>query len=456
VRPVVIVSNRGPLSYRVDDDGSLVASRGAGGLVTGLAPLVADGDSTWIASALSDADRTAAASGVTEAEGFRARLLPHDPAVLRMAYDVVGNSVLWFVHHGLFELPRRPRFDRRFREAWDAYRAYNDAFARAVAETAPTDAVVLVQDYHLSLLARLLPPERDDLALVHFSHTPFAGPELLGVLPDPYRAELLSGMTAHHACGFHTERWRRRFLASCAEFGAAEPATFVSPLAPDPVDLEGVAGSEACATWVDALDQQHGDRRLIVRVDRMELSKNVLRGFLAFDELLEQWPQWRGRVSFAAAIYPSREGLAEYLAYRQEIDHLVERVNARWGRPGWDPIVLYTDDDYARSMALLRRYDVLVVNPLADGMNLVAKEGPQVNERDGVLVLSTEAGAWDELHDASLSVHPCDVSATAEALAEALELDPDERSRRARVLRRRVTSRTPRDWLDDQLAAAKA
>jgi trehalose 6-phosphate synthase len=453
---VVIVSNRGPLSYRVDDDGALAAVRGAGGLVSGLAPLVADHRSTWIASALSDADRQAAASGVSEAEGFRVQLLPHDPEVLRMAYDVIGNSVLWFVHHGLFELPRRPRFDRRFREAWDAYRTYNQTFARAVAETAPSDAVVLVQDYHLSLLASRLADERRDLTLVHFSHTPFAGPELLGVLPDPYRAELLAGMTAHHACGFHTERWRHRFLASCVEFGAPKTSTFVSPLAPDPEDLRATAEAEACARWRSALDERHGDRRLIVRVDRMELSKNVLRGFLAFDELLELWPEWRGRVTFAAAVYPSREGLPEYLAYRQEIEHLVERVNQRWGGDGWEPIVLYTDDDYARSVALLQRYDVLVVNPLADGMNLVAKEGPQLNQRDGVLVLSTEAGAWDELHEASLSVHPCDVSATAEALVAALELPAPERARRAEELRRLVVLRTPRNWLDDQLAAATA
>jgi trehalose 6-phosphate synthase len=263
-------------------------------------------------------------------------------------------------------------------------------------------------------------------------------------------------MTAHQACGFHTERWRQRFLASCAEFGSAKTTTFVSPLAPDPEDLRAASATEACARWGVALEERHGGRSLIVRVDRLELSKNVLRGFLAFDEVLEHWPHWRGRVTFAAAVYPSREGLAEYLAYRQEVEHVAERVNQRWGTDDWEPIVLYTDDDYARSVALLQRYDVLVVNPLADGMNLVAKEGPQVNRRDGVLVLSTEAGAWDELHEASLSVHPCDVSATAEALVTALEQPPAERARRAAELRRLVTRRTPRDWLDDQLAAASA
>ena len=181
-RPVVIVSNRGPVSFRRDEHGELVAKRGAGGLVSGIGPLVAGTGATWIAAAMSDADREAAAGGVIEAEGFRVRALDLDPDDFRLAYDVVCNAVLWFVHHGLFETARRPRFDRRWREAWAAYRRVNDAFADAVVADAPDGAAVLIQDYHLCLVAPRVAERRPDLTLVHFSHTPFAPPELLRVL----------------------------------------------------------------------------------------------------------------------------------------------------------------------------------------------------------------------------------------------------------------------------------
>ncbi len=209
-RPIVIVSNRGPLSFRPGDDGRPEARRGAGGLVSGLAPLVAGTDTTWIASAMSDVDRQVAAEGVVRAEGFQVRLLPIDPTTYRMAYDVVGNATLWFVHHGLFDLARRPRFDHRFAEAWAAYRAMNTSFADAVADHAPEGAAVLVQDYHLTLLGPVLAERRPDLRTVHFTHTPFAGPDLIRVLPDAVAGELLEGLAGHHACGFHTRPLGRR------------------------------------------------------------------------------------------------------------------------------------------------------------------------------------------------------------------------------------------------------
>ncbi|MEZ5231351.1 MAG: trehalose-6-phosphate synthase [Acidimicrobiales bacterium] len=456
VRPLVIVSNRGPVSFRRTPDGALQARRGGGGgLVSGLAPLVAGTDTIWIASALTEDDRAGAAGGLQEVEGFRVLLVAHEPEVLRQAYDVVGNAVLWFIHHGLFELARRPRYDLQFRQAWASYAAYNQRFADAVVETAPPGAIVLVQDYHLSLLAPRVVQRRPDLSLVHFAHTPFAGPELLNLLPDPYRRELLEGLAANEACGFHTDRWRKRFVASCAEFDVPAPATFVASLAPDGEDLAAVKATPACAAWLRRFEERFDGLQLIVRVDRIELSKNIVRGFWAYEELLERWPEHRGRVCFMASIYPSREGLAEYLAYRQEVEHLVERINGRFGTADWQPIVLETSDDFPRSVALLSRYDVLLVNPVSDGMNLVAREGPQVNDRDGVLVLSTETGAWEELGDVAFGVHPCDVSATAEVLAGALALRPEDRRARAQRLVKVAASRTPVDWLQGQLDAVR-
>ena len=453
-RPIVIVSNRGPLSFRPGDGGELVARRGAGGLVSGLAPLVIDTDTTWIAAAMSDGDRAAAARGVVEAEGFRTRLLAIDPATYRMAYDVVCNATLWFLYHGLFDLARRPRFDHRFAEAWDAFRAVNATFADAVVAEAPEGAIVLVQDYHLALLGPLVRDRRPDLRTVHFSHTPFAPPELLRVLPDRYRLELLEGMAGHDACGFHTRRWAEEFAAGCADAGIDAATPFVAPLAPDPDDIGAVAASPACVRAGAELDRILGDRMLITRVDRIELSKNLLRGFHAFDDLLDRYPEWRERVVFGAFVYPSREGLPEYLAYRQEVESLIERVNGRWRAPGWEPILADLSDDFPRSVAALRRADVLLVNPIRDGLNLVAKEGPLVNDRDGLVALSPEAGVWDELAGAVRRVHPYDVAGTADVLAAALATPPIERAAEAAELRRRAGLRRPVDWLADQLGAA--
>ena len=450
--PVVLVSNRGPLSFR-HEGGELVATRGGGGLVSGLAPLVAETDTVWIATALSDADRTAAERGVIEADGIRARTLAIDPDTLARAYDGVCNSMLWFLHHALHDLTRRPVIDAGFRAAWTAYRDYNRAFARVVAEEAPDRAVVLVQDYHLSLLGPLLRAARPDLRAVHFSHTPFAPPHLLRVLPDDLAVELLEGMAGHDACGFHSARWADDFRRCCNEIAGIDPVTFVAPLAPDAADLRAVGGSDRCEDEVARIDADLGDRRLIVRVDRIDLSKNLLRGFRAYDTMLRDRPDLRGTVVFRALGYPSREGLPEYLAYRAEVESLAEVVNRRWATPDWQPIELDLDDDFPRSVAHLRRYDVLLVNPIRDGLNLVAEEGALVNERDGTVVLSREAGVHDVLAGAVRSVNPFDVEDQAAALAEALDMAPATRKGFADELRRRAEARGPADWLADQLAA---
>lgn len=452
---LVIVSNRGPLSFTIGPDGEPVARRGAGGLVSSLGPAVAGTGATWVAGAISDADRAAAAHGVVEAEGFRLRSLVIEPATYGQFYDVIANATLWFLHHNLFDLPRRPRFDHRWREAWATFVDVNRAFAQAAADEAPDGGVVIVHDYHLPLVGATLAELRPDLRTVHFQHTPFCDPGALRVLPDEAARQLLAGHAAHGAAGFHTRRWAAAFTA-CAEavLGAAPP-TFVAPAAIDVDDVRAVAASDACAAWLARLDDQVGDRRVIVRVDRIELSKNLLRGFLAFEALLQSRPEWRERVVFVAGVYPSRENLADYLAYRSETEALVERINTTWATASWTPVLLDTSDSFPRSVAALCRYDVLLVNPVRDGLNLVAKEGASVNERDGVLALSREAGVWEELGHASLEVNPFDVAGTADVLAAALEMAPEERARRAAELREASARRSPQDWLDDQLGAAR-
>ncbi len=456
----VVVSNRGPYQFSEDPGGGFLARPGAGGLASSLRPLLESGavgpDGAWLAAAMTDGDRAAVRADAVEAPGIRLRLLDLDPGDYRLAYDLVSNGTLWFLYHGLFDLPRRPRFDARWRDAWAGYDAVNRAFADAAAELAGEGDVVLVQDMHLALVPGMLRDKRPDLRLTHFTHTSFCGPNSIRVLPRDAARALCSSM-ASVPCGFHAERWARAFVASAREVLGDDTAiapTFVAPIGPDPAALAALAASDATQAAIGELDQRIGDRSLLLRVDRIDPSKNVLRGFAAYDRLLEASPNWRERVVFLARMNPSRETVAEYLAYHREVELAAERVNDRWARGDWLPVVLDTADDYALTVAAMTRYDALLVNSVKDGLNLVAKEGPIVNTCDGVLCLSADAGAWDELGEAALEVHPFDIEQTAAALDEALAMPADERADRAARLRQLASARTPADWLDDQLSQA--
>lgn len=457
VHELIVLSNRGPLSFSRAADGTVVAKRGAGGLVVTLGPGVERDRAVWVCAAVGDDDAEAVRQGVMDADGFHIQPVVIDGDDYQAYYDVVANQTVWFCLHGLWDLPRRPRFDRHWWAAWDRFRAVNEAFASAAATCATPGATVLVQDYHLALVPALLAEARPDVRTAAFVHTPWCSPGELAVLPDSVGTALIAGLAGAGACGFHSARWAEAFEACCQERLGRTPATFVSPAAPDVADLQRVAGSEACALELRELEELIAGRRLIVRVDRIELSKNVLRGFWAFDELLGSRPDLRDQVVFAAMVYPSRLGLSEYLAYGQEVEAVAAHINAKWaGAAGGPPIVLDTKDNYPRSVAALRRSDVLLVNPIRDGLNLVAKEGPLINDRDGVVVLSRHAGAWDELGAHAIGVNPWDVSGTAAALAGALDLTAGERAGRAAALRKVVGARSPLDWFDDQRVAARA
>ncbi|MGH9269583.1 MAG: alpha,alpha-trehalose-phosphate synthase (UDP-forming) [Acidimicrobiales bacterium] len=451
---LVIVSNRGPLNFARDAGGRVVARKGAGGLVSAIAPSVAGTGASWVAAAVSDEEVEAAESGVIDEFGVHLRLLKLAASDYRAYYDVIANSTLWYLHHGLFDLPRRPWFDRHWWRAWEIYRSVNRAFAELVAGETADGATVIVHDYHLALVGAHLAEKRPDLRTAHFNHTPFCPPDALDILPDGIAEELFGGLAGFGACGFHTRRWADAFTAGSHRTIGGAPPTFVSPAAADPEAMMATAMSEECRRRATALDQR-GAGALIVRVDRIELSKNLLRGFLAFEELLRAYPEWRGGVTFAAFVYPSRESLADYLGYRREVASLAATINQRWATPEWTPIHLDQADDFAASVAGLRTYDVLLVNPVRDGLNLVAKEGPIVNERNGVLVLSRQSGAWDELGDHALGVNPYDVTATAEALHRALSMPSAERAERAAGVRAGAVRQTAGMWLDDQRAAAR-
>ncbi|MGZ4755903.1 MAG: alpha,alpha-trehalose-phosphate synthase (UDP-forming) [Acidimicrobiia bacterium] len=457
---MIVASNRGPFRFERNPDGTFSAHRGSGGVVSALMPLLANrDDATWVAAAISEDDRAAVQAGTpTPTGGVHARLIALDPRVSRLHYDVISNGVLWYLHHGLFDLTRQPRFDRRFREAWEGHVDVNRAFTDAVAEVAADGETVLVQDYQLTLMIQMLSHARPDLHLVHFSHTPFCGPSSIRVLPE-YVAHAICSSMASGTTGFHTERWARAFRASAREVlgeDAAIGRTFAASFGPDPVAFAAETATPEVDEEIRALEERVGDRQLIVRIDRIEPSKNIVRGFLAYDLLLDEHPELRERVTLAALLNPSRESLPQYLAYRNEVEQAAARVNERWATPGWEPVILDQQDNYSRSLAGLICSDVLLVNPIRDGLNLIALEGPLANRRNGVLCLSREAGAHDQLHHACLTVQPFDIVQTAAALHEALVMDSAERARRAAELRAHSQANPPAAWLDTQLRQAHA
>ena len=475
---LLVASNRGPVSYERAEDGSLIARRGGGGMVSGLtsglAAAAADGGVLWLCTALSTADREAARTGARAAAApgeADVRMLDIPPAVFDAAYNGIANSVLWFVHHLLFDTPNQPRFDAQFRRDWAAYRAYNEAFAVALSEECVGESRVLIQDYHLALAPRLLRDLHPDARIVHFEHTPWAPPEYYRMLPDGVAASILDGMLGADHVGFLAERWAEAFLDCCAAvlgarvmrgaagLGRVNHRGRVTEVAVHPLGVDARALRERAAeadvrAAAGALAGLTADgRQLIVRVDRTELSKNIVRGLAAYRELLTAWPQWRGRVTHLALAYPSRSGLPEYQAYTARVHELAEEINAEFATADWTPLILDVRDDYPRSLAACGTADVLLVNPIRDGMNLVAEEGPILSERGCALVLSREAGAAALIGDSALIVNPYDVTATAQALHVGLSMPPTERRRRSAEISALAAARSPRHWLAEQVAA---
>ncbi|MER7848765.1 trehalose-6-phosphate synthase [Kitasatospora sp. NPDC096077] len=481
--PVLVASNRGPVSFSTADDGTLTLRRGGGGLVSGLSA-IDDPDAVWVCAALNDADRRAAREAPEgrldraghEVGGQAVRMLDIDPETFARAYNGVANSTLWFVHHLLYATPTAPSFDAGFRTEWAAYRAYNAAFADALAAEAAPGAAVLVQDYHLSLAPALLRAARPDLRIGHFSHTPWAPPEYYRLLPDDVGRAVLTGILGADRAGFLTERWARAFAACCADLlGATVDHEALTVTLPQP-SAGGTPSGRTTRLGVHALgadadflrERAHrpdvderlaalrsavGDRRTVVRVDRTELSKNIVRGLQAYRHLLRTRPEWHDRVVHIAFAYPSRTDLAEYRDYTAAVRRLAEEIDAEFATPTWRPLILHVDDDFPRSLAAYRLADVALVNPIRDGMNLVAKEVPVVSDRGCALVLSREAGAHAELKDDALTVNPYDVIATAEALHAGLTMSPEERADRTKRLAAAATALPPQQWFLDQLNA---
>lgn len=465
---LAVASNRGPVELRLDEDGRVVENRGGGGLIGVLGPALASRNGTWIAAALTEEDRRAARTRETGRvvelpEGaVRLRSLDLDRRDYDGYYRDISNGLLWFLHHHLLDPTREPVIDAGLRESWRAFRRINARFASACAEELSPSGRVLLQDYHLSLAPRQLRAVRPDVGIAHFTMIPWADPATFRALPPDLATELLDGMLGADLLAFLVPRWAAAFVATCeaAGYPVDRDRTTVTdrdgrqvgircfPVGVDPDRLRQAAAGTTAAAHRRELRRRVGDRRLVVRVDRMEPSKNLLRGLDGFAELLDRDPARRERVVHYVLAYASRQDVPAYRAYDHEVRRRVQRINDRFGTPGWQPVVLETRNDFDRGLAALTLADVLVVNAIRDGMNLVAKEGPVVSRRDLALVLSTEVGAADELAGAAIMVHPFDVSALADGIAEGLDMPPAERAERLARLRKAAGGLPPRQWLD--------
>ncbi|HZQ04745.1 MAG TPA: trehalose-6-phosphate synthase [Gaiellaceae bacterium] len=473
-RRLVVASNRGPVSYARDAAGERVTRRGGGGLATALRPLVKHEDVTWIASAMTDEDRAVAdeAGGEAFAEQardgsvYRLRLVAQDPQAYEGFYNVVSNGTLWFLQHYLWGLAYEPTLGAELRRAWrDGYEAVNRAFADAVlAELEHADAAVCFHDYHLYLAPRFVRAARPGALLTHFVHIPWADADYWRTLPHELRVAVHEGLLANDVVGFHAERWRSNFVRVCEQlvgaewdaddcvvrYAGRETRALVQPISIDVDEFDALRDDPAVLAE-ERLIVERRPELLVVRVDRTDPSKNIVRGFRAFALLLERYPELHGRVGMLALLDPSRQSLPEYAAYLGAIAVEARAVNDRFRRGDWWPIDLQIGDNFQQAVAAYKQFDVLLVNPICDGMNLVAKEGPVVNTRDGVVVLSENAGACAELGEWALPVNPFDLEDQAEALHRALTMPADERRRRAAAISAHVREHDIEGWIAAQL-----
>lgn len=475
---LILVSNRGPVEYRCSDGDDNYACHGSGGVSVALSAAARYAPVAWVASAMTDADRQVAqqpeddtVTGDPAEDPWRVHFVVVPRATYEQYYNLMCNPVLWFLQNSLWNRLEWSDLCGDIGEAWErGYVPVNRRFAEAVLaelEMADTAPCVMFHDYHLYLAPRYVRDQVPEAILTHFIHIPWPPPEAWHRLPWHVTADICRGLLANDVVSFQTPDSVYNFAATCWSFVQGADIDFDldlptirlgghltrvrhHPISVDVNDLRRRMASPEVNTYKDRLSRLRG-RHTIVRVDRVDPSKNIVAGFEAFDLLLQRHPELVGRVRFLAFLVPSRTGIPEYRRYMGEVFGAVRDINSRYQREDWRPIELFYENNYAQALAGMSLYDVLLVNPLADGMNLVSKEGPLVNECDGVLVLSRGAGSHGELGGYAVSVDPASVRGTAEALASALSMPEEERRAHAVQLRQTIERNDLSAWLRDQL-----
>ena len=475
-RPLVLISNRGPVEHQVATNGQIHARRGSGGVITALNSLTQNVEFTWIASAMGEGDRkvTEAAEGASirstiPGHQMNLRYVVAPRRVYHKYYNVFCNPLLWFLQHYMWSSPYTPNVDAAVHDAWEnGYVAVNKAFADAAiteAQSHDKPPNIIVHDYHLYLVPMYVRQAVPDAVITSFIHIPWPSPAYWLLLPSYIRNLICRALCHSDIVSFQCSRDVRAFLETCDEFlpdaevdykertievDGQKVRTKVYPLSIDPEELRRIAGSPRSLDYEDRLKPLCLENT-IVRVDRLEPSKNVVRGFRSYHLLLERHPELHGKVTFLAFLAPSRTRVRQYQRYAEEVDRQVQDVNSTFGNENWQPIHTFYENNYTQAVAGLRLYDVLLVNSVIDGMNLVAKEGPVVNTREGSIILSESVGAHDQLKSAALSVSPTDIEGTMNAMHQAITMSAEERQERAAKLTDIVEQQDVTQWLADQV-----
>ena len=475
-KTLILASNRGPVEHHVLPDGRTEARRGSGGVVTALNSLAHMLEFTWVASAVGEGDRK-----VSEAnKGVRiksplpghqiyTRFVVTPRRVYHKYYNIFCNPLLWFLQHYMWNSPYNPNLDANVHDAWnDGYIGVNHAFADVVIEEAARSSgtpVIMIHDYHLYLAPDYIRRASPDSIIHHFTHIPWPTPRYWQLLPSYILKSICRSLCASDIIGFQTPHDVRSFLDSCEEFlpecqidHAAKTVeldgrrTLVRayPISIDTEEIVRISNSPRALDYEQKLKPMCNEST-IIRVDRAEPSKNVVRGFKAFGLLLSRYPEFQGKVNFLAFLVPSRTHIRQYQRYMDEIQQTIREINDTYGTAEWTPISTFMENNYTQAIAGMKLYDVMLVNSVIDGMNLVAKEGPIVNGREGVLILSETTGAYKQLHKGALSVSPADIEGTMQAMHQALTMNAEERKERSAILSQTIEQEDINNWLCTQL-----
>jgi trehalose 6-phosphate synthase len=473
---VIVVTNRGPVEYYIGKDKTLKSHRGSGGVVTALLDSLGTIDTTWVALAMTEGDRKA----VQQADGDIESPLPEKKLrlcykvvpkrVYHNHYDVVSNQLLWFAQHYMLDNPEDFPTVEQFLDAWEnGYVKTNTIIAKAVDEelqqTGPS-TIVMLHDYQLYLAPAMIREHHRDVVMQQFIHIPW--PEIRywqSHLPTSIMDAIFSGLLGNDMIGFQTRRDAQNFLEGVNTLMADAAIDYDSgvidwqnrhilvkdyPISISVTEERRIVQSQAGKRAARQIQQVLG-KQTIMRVDRIEPTKNIVQGFQAYQHLLDEHPELHENVEFLAFLVPSRETIATYRRYKEEVLKTIDETNQKFGKPDWIPIRSFVQNDRTMALAALQFYDVLLVNALIDGMNLVAKEGSAVNRKDGVLVLSRTSGAFQQLEAASIPISPNDTTETAEAIYKALTMPQDERRQLAQRARHEVEQDDLKTWIDQQV-----
>ena len=479
-KEIIVASNRGPVVFKRYEKGKIELIRGAGGIVGSMIPFLKKTHGKWVSSAIGECDhymnnkyRCKVPIPLEDPE-YYVQFIKTEEDIYNGFNGKFANPLLWFIHHSMWNPPYSPCADDELHQAWDSYQYVNSMFAAAIGEDvckSEKTPIVMLQDYHLYLTPKLIRKQHPDVLMSQFVHIPFPPPEIFQQLPNHMQIEILDSMLTNNILGFHIPRYMNNFFATIKlilpnasvddivgdilyKGHVCHIRTY--PISVDMKTLQTHAQDPNVTAKEVEVDEMIGDCKLIYRTDRTDLSKNIIRGFQAYDMFLEKYPEWREKVKFVATLMPSRQDIKIYREYTDKIQDIVKEINEKYATPDWQPIKYICRGDYDLVIALLKRYDVLMVNPILDGMNIVAKEGSVVNENNGVLILSTGAGCYEELKDGAICINHFDLRQTAESIDVALLMDETVKAQMIAKTNKAIQINDLNKWVSDQLKDIEA